>query len=200
MGSGRQRFPRVHLDDVVGAIEWAMTTPTPRGACTTWSARAVRQSDSPGRSAVPSAARRSCPPGLRIATAPGRPLMKGCLQDSAVCRDGCGGGYAFHHESPARWMHAWAESRDSPYSSGSRSSNPVSRQMSASPYRARRPREWRLRARGPTTGCPVLHRGCRRGGTSDRRAPRRFQVQTSAWCGPRWSGSTGSRGRAVSTR
>jgi len=45
MGSGRQWFPWVHLDDVVGAIEWALTTPSARGAYNMVGPEPVRQKD-----------------------------------------------------------------------------------------------------------------------------------------------------------
>jgi uncharacterized protein (TIGR01777 family) len=45
MGSGKQWFPWVHLDDVVGAIEWALTTPSARGAYNMVGPEPVRQGD-----------------------------------------------------------------------------------------------------------------------------------------------------------
>lgn len=45
IGSGKQWFPWVHLDDVVGAIEWALTTPSARGAYNLVGPEPVRQRD-----------------------------------------------------------------------------------------------------------------------------------------------------------
>jgi uncharacterized protein (TIGR01777 family) len=45
IGSGKQWFPWVHLDDVVSTIEWALTTPTARGAYNLVGPEPVRQRD-----------------------------------------------------------------------------------------------------------------------------------------------------------
>ena len=45
VGSGKQWFPWVHLDDVVGAIRWAIDTPTARGAYNLAAPNVVRQAD-----------------------------------------------------------------------------------------------------------------------------------------------------------
>jgi uncharacterized protein len=45
IGSGKQWFPWVHLDDVVAAIEWALTTPSVRGSYNLVGPQPVRQRD-----------------------------------------------------------------------------------------------------------------------------------------------------------
>jgi len=45
VGSGRQWFPWVHRDDVVGALEWALSTPGARGAYNLVAPGIVRQAD-----------------------------------------------------------------------------------------------------------------------------------------------------------
>ncbi|MEC7947475.1 MAG: TIGR01777 family oxidoreductase [Myxococcota bacterium] len=45
LGSGKQWFPWVHLEDVVGAIEWALTTSSARGVYNLVAPEPVRQKD-----------------------------------------------------------------------------------------------------------------------------------------------------------
>lgn len=45
IGSGRQWFPWVHLDDVVGILRWAIRTPSARGAYNAVAPGVVRQAD-----------------------------------------------------------------------------------------------------------------------------------------------------------
>ena len=45
VGSGKQWFPWVHRDDVIGALEWALTTPSARGAYNLVAPGIVRQAE-----------------------------------------------------------------------------------------------------------------------------------------------------------
>lgn len=99
MGSGRQWFPWVHLDDVVGAIEWALTTPSARGAYNLVAPEPVRQKDfakalgrSVGRPAIVPA------PAFALRLALGEFADEGLLAGQRCVPDRLQAeGYAFQH-------------------------------------------------------------------------------------------------------
>ena len=103
MGSGRQWFPWVHLDDVVGAIEWAMTTSSARGVYNMVGPEPVRQKDfaralgrALGRPAVMPA------PAFALRLALGEFADEGLLAGQrCVPKRLREEGYAFQHESLA---------------------------------------------------------------------------------------------------
>lgn len=103
LGSGRQWFPWVHLDDVVGAIEWALTTPSARGAYNLVAPEPVRQRDfakalgaALGRPAVLPA------PAFALRLALGEFADEGLLAGQRCVPQRLGaGGYRFRHPTLA---------------------------------------------------------------------------------------------------